>query len=104
MTRNTPEDSVQKLTDEIGRAREELGETVEALVAKADVKARARDMAAEVTGRTAQAGATAWHATPEPVRQAARRAMDTARKRRVNLAVAAGILIAGWLILRWRHR
>jgi flagellar hook-length control protein FliK len=99
MTKDTPQDNIQELTDEIERAREELGETVEALAAKADVKARQ-----QVTDSTAQAAATAWEATPEPVRQAARQAMGTARKRQVTLAVAAGILVGGWLILRWRRR
>jgi hypothetical protein len=41
----------QALQEEIERTREHLGETVEALVAKADVKARAQDKARELTGR-----------------------------------------------------
>lgn len=39
------------LRDEIERTREQLGETVEALVAKTDVKARAQEKAAAVSGR-----------------------------------------------------
>lgn len=44
-------DSRQALTEEIERTRTELGETVEALAAKADVKARAQDKAGEIAGR-----------------------------------------------------
>ena len=46
-----PPESLDALTDEIERTRHELGETVEALVAKTDVTARTRDKAAEVTRR-----------------------------------------------------
>ena len=53
-------------------AREELGETVEALAAKADVKARARDMAAGVTGRiTGTAGQVKEQAAARARRSAA---------------------------------
>jgi septal ring factor EnvC (AmiA/AmiB activator) len=46
-----PPDDRQALQEEIERTREHLGETVEALVAKVDVKARAQDKARELTGR-----------------------------------------------------
>jgi Protein of unknown function (DUF3618) len=41
----------EKLRQEIERTREELGETVEALVAKTDVKGRAKDRAAQLSVR-----------------------------------------------------
>ena len=41
----------QALAQEIGQTREELGETVAALAAKADVKARAAQKVHELTGR-----------------------------------------------------
>ena len=44
-------DDPQQLAEEIERTREQLGETVEALAAKADVKARAQDKASQLTGR-----------------------------------------------------
>jgi Protein of unknown function (DUF3618) len=54
-----PPDNPEELKQEIERTREQLGETVEALAAKADVKAQARAKASQVTGRlrsrTAQA-------------------------------------------------
>ena len=42
-------DDVQQVEQEIERTREQLGETVEQLAAKADVKGRARAKAAEVS-------------------------------------------------------
>jgi hypothetical protein len=53
----------QELREEIERTREQLGETVEQLVAKTDLKGRARakaaDLAGRVKGSTARARATA---------------------------------------------
>jgi hypothetical protein len=46
-----PPDDPQGLQQEIERTREHLGETVEALVAKVDVKARAQDEAGRLVGR-----------------------------------------------------
>ena len=55
---SVPEDPDQ-LRQDIERTREQLGETVEALVAKTDVKAQAKDKVGQLTGRlkgtTAQA-------------------------------------------------
>jgi hypothetical protein len=48
---STPPDDIQELQQEIEDTREQLGQTVEQLVAKADVRARARGKAAELTGR-----------------------------------------------------
>ena len=44
-------DNPQALMEDISRTREELGDTVEALTAKVDVKARAQHKAAEVSGQ-----------------------------------------------------
>jgi uncharacterized protein YjbJ (UPF0337 family) len=46
-----PPDDPQGLQQEIERTREHLGETVEALMAKADVKARAQEEAGRLVGR-----------------------------------------------------
>lgn len=54
---SAPLGDVQELQQGIEQAREQLGDTVEQLVAKADVKARAQDRAAELAGRVkGQAG------------------------------------------------
>ena len=48
---SAPPASAEALVEEINRTREELGDTVQALAAKADVKARAQQRAAEVSGQ-----------------------------------------------------
>jgi hypothetical protein len=47
----TPPDNPEALVAEINRTRGQLGDTVEALAAKADVKARAQQRATEVSGQ-----------------------------------------------------
>jgi hypothetical protein len=47
----SPPDNPDALVEEINRTREELGNTVEALAAKVDVKARAQQKATEVSGQ-----------------------------------------------------
>jgi hypothetical protein len=105
-----------ELKQEIERTREQLGETVEALAAKADVKAQARAKASQVTGRlrsrTAQARQQAAvaagrlsKATPDPVQRVAVKTAATGRDRRVQLVMAAGAVVLAWLaIARWRQR
>ena len=50
VTAPPPEDA-QQLTEEIERTREQLGETVQVLAAKADVKATAQEKASQLSGR-----------------------------------------------------
>jgi hypothetical protein len=86
----SPPEDLQALTEEIDRTRQELGETVEALVAKVDVKARAREKAAELAGR---------------VSAAASRVQDADSQEKALLAiVVGGALLAGWLTVRQRRR
>jgi len=133
-----------ELRQEIEQTREQLGETVEQLVAKADVTGRARAKAAGLAGRvkdsTAQVRAKAagrgadmrsqaagktelarhkaiaardrlparaagvWQAAPEGARRTVAKAAGTAGQRRVPLAVAAAVLVAGYLAFRWWGR
>ncbi len=103
-------DDAQELQQQIERTREELGETVELLAAKADVKNRARAQAAEVyrralRSRPAVAGKRAWEATPQQLRRTSAKASHGAAQRRVPLAAAAGLLVVGYLVVRrWRRR
>ena len=145
-------DDVQQVEQEIERTREQLGETVEQLAAKADVKGRARAKAAEVServksttsqaqneaaagaesvrsqlvaktaaarqkamsaggagkgqlqGRTAAVVTPVWEAAPEPLRRSVAREASAARQHRVPLAAAAGVVIAGYLAIRWWGR
>jgi Protein of unknown function (DUF3618) len=117
-------DDVQKLQQEIRQTREHMGETVEQLAAKADVKARARVKAAHVAGQMRGAAGRArdqaaartrdvrdrlagpaGSGAPDRVRQALADGARGARRHRTPLAVAAGVLVAGMLaIRRWRRR
>jgi hypothetical protein len=111
-----PPDDPQQLAEEIERTREQLGETVEQLAGKADVKTRAQDKASQLTGRlkgkagqarqeAATAAARISKVTPEPVRRAAAKAAVTARQRRVMLAAAVGAGVLAWMVIaRWRRR
>ncbi|WP_051808952.1 DUF3618 domain-containing protein [Actinoplanes subtropicus] len=80
-----PKPTIEELRAEIKQTRADLGETVQALAAKADVKARAR----------------------EQVEVARERALETVRTNQVPIAmvVAAAVAVAGIiLVLRGRRR
>ena len=89
---DAPPDSIQALTEEIRRTREDVGETVAALAAKADIMARARAKASEVAGRLRD--------TAGKVKEQ----MAVPRQRRVILAAAGVALLAGVLIAGRRRR
>ena len=85
----TSADDQQELEKEIEQTREQLGQTVEALAARVDVKARAQEKLGQLTAQASQAG-------------------QQIRKRPVPAAATAGVI--GALVLfftvirRWmRH-
>ncbi len=80
---------------EIDRTRERLGETVEELASRADVKARALDKAAEVRAM----------AQDKATELSGRVRRSQAVQRRWPLAVAAGVLVVGTglAVRRWRR-
>jgi hypothetical protein len=83
-----------EIQHEIEQTRKRLGQTVEELAAKADLKARARAKAAEMKAR-AQGKVT----------QVSRHVTHSqAVQRRWPLAAAAGILVLGSAALIWRLR
>lgn len=92
---------------EIEQTREELGDTVEALAAKTDVKAQVKERVEEVKTDAAQRKdellGRAKDAVPESAGAGAQQVADTVKSRPVPFsaagAFAAGILI-GWLFGR----
>jgi Protein of unknown function (DUF3618) len=79
-----------ELEQEIERTREHLGDTIDELAGKADVKARARARATEIRARAADVSG---------------RVRDSQlMRRRWPVAVAAGVLIAGVVIGRRRRK
>jgi hypothetical protein len=89
---DAPPDAIQALTEEIRLTREDIGETVAALAAKADIMARARAKASEAAGRL--------RATAGKVKEQ----MAVPRQRRVVLAAAGVALLAGVLIAGRRRK
>jgi hypothetical protein len=83
-------DDPDELRQEIERTRGELGDTVEALAHKVDVKARVQQRVAEVRQRAQATAAQRGQAV---------------QRQRMPLAVLAGItLLAGVVIVWWRRR
>jgi Protein of unknown function (DUF3618) len=104
----TPEQkSPEQIREEIERTRVELGDTVEALAAKTDVKARAKERVAALKDGAAQKKdelvSRTKEVTPESAGAGGQQIVTTVKSNPVPFAaggaLAAGILI-GWLIGR----
>jgi hypothetical protein len=118
-------DEVDEVRRDIAQTRDELGDTVDAIAAKADVRTRARERvegvrtmtkekAAEMAGRVREAPGTVKEAadkvavrvreaTPEPVKDAADKVAQQSRRHpavTAATAMTAAIAAVGLLILR----
>jgi ElaB/YqjD/DUF883 family membrane-anchored ribosome-binding protein len=115
LSRTTPGESrppsdVEALRADIAHTRAELGETVQALAAKADVKARLHETADEAKARVrvglhnaAAEARTAAVEAPEKAQELAARTGEAVRRNPVPLAaLAAGALLVV-LFIRWRR-
>ncbi|WP_369142589.1 DUF3618 domain-containing protein [Streptomyces sp. R44] len=106
--------SSAELRDQVERTRDELGKTVEALAAKADIKAQAKERTVAIKDQAAEKAAlvsehireTAGHAarqvkdmTPRPLLGKAGRATTAARAGRTTLLVV-GAAVAVLLLVR----
>lgn len=97
----------EEIRREIDHTREELGDTVEALAAKTDVKAQVKERADEIKSDAAQRKdellSKAKEAVPESAGAGAHQVADTVKRRPVPFsaagAFAAGLLV-GWLLRR----
>lgn len=102
--------SVEEIQADIDKTRQELGQTVEALVAKADVKGRAKEKASDTKDRIAEKAAQTRDVVVEKAtaaQSAAREALtDDAESVKSLLpfaaAIAAGIALIGLVV--WRRR
>jgi chromosome segregation ATPase len=97
--------TASEIQQEIDRTRERLGETVEELAAKADVKARAKEKAVEMKAKaqgkaTEVSGLVKGKATDVSGRVKQNQAVQ--RRWPLAAAAAAGVLVAG--IVLWRRR
>ena len=98
------EKSPDELRRDIEQTREQLGDTVEALAEKTDVKAQAKLRADSLKGTARQkrdeVTAKAKAATPESANAGAQQVVGAAKQNPLPVA-AAGAFVAGWLIGRW---
>jgi hypothetical protein len=84
-----PDAKVAALRSDIEQTRTELGETVELLAAKADVKARAKDKVDETKARAATAAVEAKDKAREKAQQVADSSLELAQELRTDPAVPA---------------
>ncbi len=121
-----PPDDPEQLKIEIEQTRQQLGDTVDQLAAKADVTARAQAKVAgaqaKVAGVTQRAGTKSsqirqqaaaaggtgreqlQRRTPDPVKRAVGQGAESARRYRTQLAIAAGAVVVGIVVVRWWRR
>ncbi|MDQ3849666.1 MAG: DUF3618 domain-containing protein [Actinomycetota bacterium] len=104
---NDDERRVQDVEADIRQTREQLGETVEALAAKADVKAQARQRVAEIKEtalhKKEELSTKAKANSPDGVSSAGRQAQAKAKENPLVVAAVAGLLV-GFLLGRRRAR
>jgi len=99
--------SPEEIRRDIEQTREDLGDTVEALAAKTDVKAQARDRVESIK-QTAQQKreeftTKARSATPESAQSSVKTVADKAQSNPLPFAIG-GALLAGFLIGRITSR
>jgi ElaB/YqjD/DUF883 family membrane-anchored ribosome-binding protein len=106
----TPPTDVDELRADIAHTRAELGETVQALAAKADVRARLQETADETRARVreglqsaAEEARTAAAEAPEKAQELAARTGQAVRRNPVPLVVAVGAVALIVLFVRWRR-
>lgn len=95
----------EQIEADIEETREELGDTVEALAAKTDVKARAKAKVEETKGTVSEKisgiGDSARQAAPESASTGAQQAVAAMRDNPEQTALAGAFfagVFAGWLI------
>jgi ElaB/YqjD/DUF883 family membrane-anchored ribosome-binding protein len=94
---------VETLRREIAQTRAELGETVQALAAKADVKARLQETADDAKARVREGLQNATAAAPEKAQALAVRTGRAVRGNPVPFVMAAGAVALVVLFIRWRR-
>jgi hypothetical protein len=96
----------EQIEADIERTREQVGDTVEQLAAKTDVKARAHDRFEEIKGNVRTIAddvkVKASGSTPESAQQGGRQVVTTVRSNPAPFALAGAVLL-GYLIGRARR-
>jgi ElaB/YqjD/DUF883 family membrane-anchored ribosome-binding protein len=113
-TTNEGQRTPQEIQADIDRTREEAGETVEALAAKTDVKAQARQRAEDLKGKAKTKAdelktkaddlkAKAQSKTPEGAQQSGQQVVEKVRENPAPVAIGGAVLFA-FLLGRWTGR
>jgi uncharacterized protein (TIGR03382 family) len=101
-------DDPDKLREQIGETRAELGETVEALAAKADVKAQVEAKVSagkeQLQERTAELKQKVGDVSPEQAREVLTSVPQRVKANPKPALMAAGGLLVVWLMRRRRKR
>ena len=88
----------EEIRADIAETREEVGDTVEALTAKTDVKGQAHEKVEEIKGnvraKADEVKAKAQSSTPESAQQGGRQVVAKVRENPAPLALGAAVLIA----------
>ena len=88
----------EEIRADIAETREEVGDTVEALTAKTDVKGQAREKVEEIKGnvrtKAVEVKAKAQSSTPESAQQGGRQVVAKVRENPAPLALGAAVLVA----------
>ena len=92
-----PDAGVAEIEADIEKTRNELGQTVEALAAKTDVKARAHDKAAETKERVTEKAHAAQAATRDAL-------TDDRGAVKPVIPIAVGVLAVVLGVILWRRR
>jgi hypothetical protein len=100
-------DDPDEIRQQIDQTRAELGETVEALAAKADVKAQVKEKVATAKEQAQEKAAAAKTRISEVDRDEARQALasvpERVKSRPLPAVLAAGGLFLTWMIRRRRR-
>ena len=90
--------SPEEIRADIEQTREEVGDTVEALAAKTDVKAQARERVEEVKGnvraKADEVKAKAQSSTPESAQQGGQQVVTKVRENPAPFVLGAAVLVA----------
>ena len=99
--------SPEQIQADIERTRLEVGDTVEALAAKTDVKGRAQERVAEVKAnlhaKKDELGSKARESTPGGAQDGAQQAVAVIRRNPAPFAIGSAITL-GYLLARLRDR
>jgi uncharacterized protein YdbL (DUF1318 family) len=100
--------SPDEIRADIEQTREEVGDTVEALAAKSDVKAQARERVEEVKGnvraKADEVKAKAKSSTPESAQQGGQQVVAKVREKPAPFVLGAAVLLAFLIGRRTGHR